>query len=294
LNTTDPAAVSQLLKSVIDVTGRLQTTHDVLQARVGALTAELAAANEKLRRSRDLAALGEMAAGIAHEIRNPLAAIRLDVDLLADDPPAREERAAAVARIRGAVNRLSTIVTDVLAFARDATIRRAPVAARSLLEAAAESCSAMLRGSGIRLLLEPPAPELELVGDTSLLIQAISNVVRNAVEALLESPRDERWIRIRVEFRRLRMPGGEPAERVAITVEDNGPGIAPDVVRRMFNPFFTTRRAGTGLGLAIVHRIVDAHGGEIGVTTSPGEGTSVSLCLPLMQDATHEPDTRRR
>jgi signal transduction histidine kinase len=110
--------------------------------------------------------------------------------------------------------------------------------------------------------------------------QAIGNVVRNAIEATVEADVDPTRLRLTAERRRVRCPDGRQAHRIIIAVEDNGPGIPREVVERMFNPFFTTRKTGTGLGLAIVHRIVDAHGGHINVKKAHGGGARVELCLP--------------
>ena len=118
--------IGELLMSFNEVTGRLQATHDALQNQVGALQHELAMANEQLRRSRALAALGEMAAGIAHEIRNPLASVLLDVQGLQDDLRESPEQVEVGDRIAAAVHRIDAIVRDVLAFARDHRVHAAP------------------------------------------------------------------------------------------------------------------------------------------------------------------------
>jgi len=272
--------VSDLMRSVVEVTERLQTTHDALRAQIAALQEELAAANEKLRRSRSLAALGEMAAGIAHEVRNPLASILLDSQLLQEDLSARPEQAAMCARIRGAVQRLDTIVGDVLSFARDAKIHRELIDAEMLLKRSLESCEGVFRGSDIELVVKEPDARWAILGDESLLIQALGNVIRNAVEALMEHACRPRRIELSAARRRRRLADGRIAQRIVLAVTDTGPGMAAEVISRIFNPFFTTRRAGTGLGLAIVHRIVDAHRGEIDVASAPGQGTTISLCLP--------------
>lgn len=272
--------VSDLMRSVLEVTGRLQATHDALQAKVADLQQELGVAHEQLRRSQSLAALGEMAAGIAHEVRNPLASILLDSELLQEDFSTRPDQAAVCARIRGAVVRLDTIVNDVLSFARETKVRQDRIDVTHLLQRAAISCEGVLRGSGIELIVLPSLSRAMILGDESLLIQALGNVLRNAIEAIVECDGEPRRITLSATRRRRRTAEGSNPPRVVLTVEDTGPGIAPDVVHRMFNPFFTTRRAGTGLGLAIVHRIVDAHGGEIDVTTAPAQGAAISIWLP--------------
>jgi two-component system sensor histidine kinase HydH len=119
-----------------------------------------------------------------------------------------------------------------------------------------------------------------LVADATLLVQALGNVIRNAVEAMEEVAEGPRTLTLEVEQRLVRCPDGRRAPRVVFAVEDTGPGIPPQTLARMFNPFFTTRPSGTGLGLAIVHRIVDAHGGHINVRNARGRGARLELCLP--------------
>ena len=107
-------------------------------------------------------------------------------------------------------------------------------------------------------------------------------VIRTAVQAMDETcpSQGRRELRLAIERAPRRVPGGDREDRVVISVADSGPGIRPEVLPRMFNPFFTTRKSGTGLGLAIVHRIVDAHGGHVSVTNAATGGAVVELCLP--------------
>ena len=112
------------------------------------------------------------------------------------------------------------------------------------------------------------------------MVQAIANIVRNAAEAMGETADDARTVHVRIERSIRRLPSGERRDRIVIAVEDSGPGIAPEVLERMFNPFFTTRPTGTGLGLAIVHRIVEAHDGHVVVSNRDEGGAMVELCVP--------------
>jgi signal transduction histidine kinase len=278
--------LQQLVSAVHETTERLQHTHVALQRQVGRLQGELAEANAQLRRSRTLAALGEVAAGIAHEVRNPLGSIRLDVHLLAEDLGADAPRAAVCARLLRAVDDLEAVVRDVLEFARDRSLRVARTTAGELLARAAESCEPLIRDCGVSLGVQPPeTTPLALVCDAGLIVQCISNLIRNAAQAIDEAGCAERRVELSAARRRGRTPAGTLADRIVLGVRDTGPGVAPPVLERMFNPFFTTRRSGTGLGLAIVHRIVDAHGGHVAVTNSPAGGALVELCLPPEPEA---------
>ena len=273
----------ELMGVVAETTEQLQQTHVALKEQVAQLQAELAEANAKLRRSRSLAALGEMAAGIAHEIRNPLGSIQLYVQMLEEDLADRPDQADVCRKIDRAVVGLDAIVRDVLSFARKTTIEPQPIDPKALVQRALDGCAALFQNSGTELACSFRAAG-PMYADAGLLGQALGNIVRNAVEAMGEtdgSPFDRpRRVRVVTEERKMRCPGGQYDERIVIAVEDNGPGIPPEVVERMFNPFFTTRKTGTGLGLAIVHRIIDAHGGHINVSNREAGGARIEFCLP--------------
>jgi len=292
----------ELMQSVTETTNRLQQTHIALQDQVARLQRELAEANDQLRRSRSLAALGEMAAGIAHEIRNPLGSIQLYVQVLADElkstgadqPEASAPNGEMVKlcdKIDKAVTGMDAIVRDVLSFARDMRIDTKPTTAQMLLCRALHDCQSLLLDSGIEI--EQAASDFPLEADHGLMTQALSNIVRNAVEAIqqaaeraeYEHGEHEKRLRLDASRRSVRLHNGSSVERIVLAVEDTGDGIPDDVLQRMFNPFFTTRKTGTGLGLAIVHRIVDAHGGLVRVQKRPHGGTRMELCLPERPNA---------
>ncbi len=271
----------QLMRSVNEATERLQNTHTSLQQEVALLKAELAEANAQLHRSRSLAALGEMAAGIAHEVRNPLASIGLYAQMLVEDLADRPDGARLAGQITGAVQRIDTIVRDVLRFARDTTVHPQRVRATEVIDQALESCRTTLAEADVSVISgHRDAEPLELEVDMTLMVQALANIIRNAAEAMAESCHGERTLSVTLELQRRRLPTGGRAQCIVLGVRDSGPGISPEVLERMFNPFFTTRRTGTGLGLAIVHRIVEAHGGHVAVSNRTGGGAVVELCLP--------------
>jgi signal transduction histidine kinase len=275
-----PGELADLVRAVGEVTARLETTHRTLRAEVARLTDELRQANEQVERSRRLAALGEMAAGIAHEVRNPVGSIRLYAGLLEQDL-AGDARAATATKIGMAARSVEAIVGDVLSFAREVRVRHAGVACRELLERALESCRndsvPGWREVEVRWLGDGRA---EAWGDESLLTRALSNIIRNAFEAMHEQASSSRVLGLESLSGR---------ESITLRVRDTGPGVRPDAIARMFNPFFTTRAHGTGLGLAMVHRIIDAHAGRIVVRNHAGEpgpgpfgsrGTCVEIVLP--------------
>lgn len=285
-----PADLADLMARFEEAAHALQGTHETLRSEVQRLERELGETRGQLRRAQDLAALGEMAAGIAHEIRNPLGSIRLYAEALVSDLADRPSERGIAAKVARAVDSLNAVVTDVLAFSRDIRVASEPVDVEPLLRQAVESCAAVIASTGADVGVELDGPA-EIVCDASLIHQALVNVLRNACEAAGEHAAEPRII---LSTLRKTMMGSD-ARRVsmrALRVTDNGPGVPPEVRERMFNPFFTTRHTGTGLGLAIVHRILDAHAGRVDIQAASGApdrtGAVVDLLLP--EETDHAPN----
>ena len=284
-----PGDLAEVLQAYSAVAERLQASHETLQNEVVRLRRELASKNDQLERSKRLSALGEMAAGIAHEIRNPLAAIQLYAELVEEDvaslhqcgvrreqcaetpdsalfpaPSALPSALSNTRKIASAVRGLSAIVVDVLSFARPLEPRIRPVNPRQLFNRVIDAHRPAIDAAGVRVVIDTDGHPLH--ADPDLLHQALLNLARNAVDAMID--RDEpRTLTLSSRAGRL-------------TVTDTGPGLALDTLDRVFNPFFTTRSTGTGLGLAIVHRIVDAHGGTITVGRADAGGAVFVMQLP--------------
>jgi two-component system sensor histidine kinase PilS (NtrC family) len=221
---------------------------------------------EQLRKSERLGAIGQLAAGLAHEIRNPLASLSGAVELLASDLPASDRHSQALSQIvQRETARLNRLVSDFLTYARPGPGRSEPVALLALLEELAQLV-ARDASLGIEVKLDVPAG-LAALGNPDQLRQVFWNLVLNAAQS---EPSDRA-----VHVRAWRTPGG-----VEVAIEDHGCGIDPETRDRLFEPFYTTKPKGTGLGLATVHRVVEAHGGRIGITSAPGEGTTVRVELP--------------
>lgn len=284
---TSPAAalsasdLAELMTAFNEVTAKLEQTHAQLRAEVRRLSAELREANEALQRSKRLAALGEMAAGIAHEVRNPLGSIRLYARMLEDDLGDRPACRDVAAKIASAVRGLDAVVGDVLTFSREIRLRATPCDTAELLARAGETCGCE-PGAIVRCDLDRAPVGLEC--DPGLVHQALINVVRNACEANRASGGSTVWLD--TEPGAVDPQDPDPVPGVVIRVRDEGDGFPPGAIERVFNPFFTTRATGTGLGLPIVHRIVDAHGGRVVVFNNRdceegARGASVELRLPL-------------
>ncbi|MEM7626397.1 MAG: ATP-binding protein [Planctomycetota bacterium] len=275
-----PDDLAEVIQAYSAVAERLQSSHEALQNEVARLHRELASKNAQLERGKRLAALGEMAAGIAHEIRNPLAAIQLYAEMVTADlePDAMTQQSAAIAadnsrKIAEAVRGLSAIVLDVLSFARQIEPRARACDGRELLQRVVDAHRPAIEAAGVAVDMRCEVRVID--ADPDLLHQALLNLVRNAVDAMTD--RDGGVLSLAIESHR-------------VVVADTGPGLPAEVIDRIFNPFFTTRNTGTGLGLAIVHRIIDAHGGTIAVHNDPRHGGAVfTLELPQPSPESLEP-----
>ncbi len=235
---------------------------------------------KKMYRADRLATLGQLAAGAAHEIRNPLTSIRSTIQYLQKDThdAARRE---LIEGLIGEVDRINGIIEGLLSFSRPVSPELCRVELRALLEQALSLVAATAHERGIALELEYAAPSSELEADPSLLKQVFLNLLLNALEAGGAGA-----IRVRVEGR----PRG-----FHLQFRDDGPGIPPENLERVFDPFFTTKRDGTGLGLSICYGIIHRHGGEIEIDSRTaaadpaGHGTVVTISLPARCRVKPEP-----
>jgi signal transduction histidine kinase len=287
-----PAAdLAELIGAFNEVTTRLQATHETLNAEVSRLKGELSQANQQLRRARELAALGEMAAGIAHEVRNPLGSIGLYASALEEDLLEQPNQREMAMKISRAVRSLDAVVSDVLTFSRDLRIDAVVVSVEELLELSLATCEDLIQRAAVKVQL-PDEAELArtLLCDPSLMQQAMGNVLRNAIEAM-EMVEGERAVTIVAAPCEARNDQGRPCAMIAMRICDGGPGVSDDTLKRIFNPFFTTRKTGTGLGLPIVHRIVDAHCGRVTVRNRKEGGAEVELMLPAASPEVKQPTT---
>jgi two-component system sensor histidine kinase PilS (NtrC family) len=242
---------------------------------------EVVALERALVQRERLAAVGELAAGVAHEVRNPLAAISGCVEMLRALNRERSgdlEQERLMATVLREIERLDALISDFLLFARPAPPKLEAVGLHALLCEVAEMCRAACP-PGLVVRVEVPET-LSVEADPKQLRQVIWNLVRNAVEAVGE--RGEIRLAAEPQASAATHRSGSASGRggVAIVVADDGPGIEPAAIERIFDPFFTTKPAGTGLGLATVHRIVSAHGGSVQVESTPGAGTRFRVLLP--------------
>ncbi|MBI4168516.1 MAG: hypothetical protein HY510_01110 [Acidobacteria bacterium] len=218
--------------------------------------------------SRRLAALGEVAASIAHEIRNPLAGISGAIQVLGQEGNAHGSRRDILDEILREVNRLDGRVNDLLLYARPSTPNREPVRPRELLRSTVRALAGEPRLEKVRVNIRSPGDLPPFPLDPAQIQQVLVNLVLNAAQAMNGTGA--------IDLLARGLDGGS----LEIAVEDSGPGVPPELVHEIFRPFFTTRRDGTGLGLAISRKIVEAHGGSLDVEARRGGGARFFFVLP--------------
>ncbi len=229
------------------------------------------AVEEQLRRAEKLSTLGEMAAVLAHEIRNPLGSIRGTAEILRDDYPVGSPKHEFIEIQIRETERLNRVVEDFLRMARQQPPEKKRCSLREELETIVTLTSGAARKQNVELVLEPVADDLELLGDGEKLRQAFLNVLINALQATPPGGM------VRVSARK--SAGG-----VVVEFRDTGCGIDSEALKRVYEPFFTTKADGTGLGLAVTKKIIEGHGGELKVASVPGQGTTVSMSLALLPE----------
>jgi signal transduction histidine kinase len=227
-----------------------------------------------LRRSERLAALGQLTAGLAHELRNPLGTIKGSAEMLTKEnvknrPDVMSEMAGFIG---SEVDRMSGLVSSFLDFARPLQLRAVTAELRPVIEEAVKMQSDLASQSAVTIAIEVGSEPLTFAFDPDLLRVALSNLLQNAIQA--STPHQTVDIK-----------AADADKNMMIFVTDRGVGIPKEQLETIFNPFFTTKNQGVGLGLAIVSKIVDEHHGRITVFSEVGKGTTFEIVLPKTQDS---------
>jgi signal transduction histidine kinase len=252
----------------------------VLRQQFGVLSEKHARAEEALRRRDRLAAMGELASTVAHEVRNPLNAIGMTAQRLrreflnsghATPGPDDTELRELLDVLGGETQRIDRIVQQFLDYARPPRLSLREASLREMLEAAAGALRAKAATRGITIDCDL-ASVGDALFDADQLKQAVDNLLRNAIEASPEGAT------VRIGARR-------DGSHHVIEVRDEGPGIPADVLPKIFDLYFTTKADGTGVGLAVTNQIVEAHQGRIDVDSAPGRGTTMSIRIPAGEEA---------
>jgi len=232
---------------------------------------------ETLRRTESLALLGKLAAGVSHEIRNPLGAIVLHMDLLEEElqdllPEWPAQIAEPLADVRTQLTRLGDLVQDYLSLARLASLQREPADIGTFVDDVLKEVAPQVAKCGITLRREGPVSLGQVALHANTFRRVLLNLVQNALDAMPQGGT-------------LTLRGWQTASHVHLDICDTGAGIPAEQLAQIFEPLYTTKPAGTGLGLYMAREIVAAHGGEIRVTSQVGSGTTFTVTLPLVGDA---------
>src|SRR5579864_6345589 len=249
-----------------DLSGKLEETNRQLRR-----------AEADARRAERLAALGQLSAGLAHEIRNPLGVIKGSADMLSRKVAGSEPLVAELAGyISSEVNRLNALVVRFLNFARPSKLELRPERIPEIVDRALEAATASFPNAGVRIEREY-APNLpEIPADAQLCEQVFVNLITNAFQAMqAQAGASEKTLHIVIARE---VANGEPG--VAVFVEDTGPGVPPELREQIFNPFFTSKKEGVGLGLSIVAKIVDDHRGTIRLEENSPRGARFHVFFP--------------
>ncbi len=227
---------------------------------------------ERLKRADRLAAIGNISAGLAHEIRNPLASIEGAAVILEGGQVTEEHRVEFLGIIKKECRRLNRLLGNLLDFARPRAPQRQRLKVESLLDSVIGLVAHAAEGKTIHLHKDVSPSGLTFDGDGEQLKQVILNLVLNAIQAMPDGGE-------------IRLAARSEEPGLVIEVIDQGGGVDPENLDKLFNPFFTTKESGTGLGLAVAHQIVGQHGGILRARNNPDRGMTFSILLPLAQDA---------
>ena len=272
LGVTISPILSPVLSGTSEITGAICLLSDLT---------ELAALQKQIHMKENLAALGELSAGIAHEFKNALATISGYAQMIRSEAQPGTEIREHGEKILHQTRALTHVVTEFLKFARPLQIADEQVALRTMIDRVLAEVAETVPEVAITAVGEFAA----VSGDDALLGQAILNLARNAAEAVCENPGGGRVI-IRGEID----PSG-PLQGQRISISDNGPGIPPEALTKIFMPFYTTKADGTGLGLAVVQKIVVQHGGSVEVRNQPQGGAEFIVWLPFVREAVRTIDS---
>lgn len=221
----------------------------------------------QMTRAEHLATLGEIAAGLAHEIRNPLAGIAGVLEVVGRDVPDSSPAKEVLGDARHEVQRIQRILSDLLGYARPKPPNIVPADLSVTIEHAVKLARQQAASKNIEIEWNPCAAAVAVRHDAAQIEQVILNILLNAIQAIDNAGR------ITVEAQC-------SAQHARIIISDTGRGMMPDQIQNAFRPFYTTKRQGTGLGLSLARRIVEAHSGRIDLSSTPGQGTTFTITLP--------------
>jgi PAS domain S-box-containing protein len=251
--------------------------HDITQMKLA--EEQIRQQAVELQRASQLSFIGELAAGLAHEIKNPLAGIQGAVDILIRRREPNDPEHEALSGVRHQVQRIDATVRALLDRARPRTLKLAQISLTELMQTTAALAQAQLSGrvskNNVNIEFVPPTDDILLKADAAQIEDAVLNLIINAIDAI------EGDGQVTVTVATVPAPDDEASEEAVIRVSDNGRGISEESQSHIFNPFFTTSKGGTGLGLPAVRRIARLHGGHIEVDSALGQGSTFTIHLPI-------------
>ena len=259
---------------------RISTDQKKLETTIGSLekaNLDLKNAQKDVIRAEKFAAIGKLSTGLAHEIGNPIGIVIGYLDLLAQTNWTDTEKEEYIRRAQTELNRVNALVRQLLALSRDETVPLSPVSVHPVIQDIARVLEPQPMMSGIRLSMDLTAPDDKVLADRDQLRQVFLNLLINAADAIHTGGAPEKG-RVHITTRPV-----EGMERLRIQVADNGPGIPEALLETVFDPFYTSKDPGlgTGLGLAVSYRIVHGFGGTIVAQSRPGDGTTITIELPV-------------
>lgn len=261
-------AFAAMTASLRDSRGELVRLNDELEGKIG----QLEQAQAQLVQSEKLASIGEMAAAVAHGLRNPLASLRASAQFVLRHPgagAAGEQLQAIITE----VDRLDRRIAHLLTFSRPAPFHPTAERAAPLVQAVLPAFSDRVKSQGVELAVAVPDTLPEIIADAMRLEQTLTELIANALDAMPTGGR--------LTIAGSSTPSPDGRDGIVITVADTGKGIPAEVIQEVGQPFFTTRPEGTGLGLATARRFVEQHGGRLDLTSRVGTGTTITVWLPL-------------
>jgi signal transduction histidine kinase len=250
----------------------------VLLQNVDHTQTELERSRESLAHAEKMALVGKLAAGMAHSIRNPFTSVKMRLFSLSRALVLDEAQQDDLDVISGEIRHIDTIVQNFLEFSRPPRLKMQPLSPSTVVDSALKLLDQRLKSYGVAVRLDRPAPLPAVEADPEQLKEVLVNLVVNACEALQHGGE------ITIEERSDRTPEGR--RQSAIRVRDNGPGIPPYLLEKIFDPFFSTKEQGTGLGLSIAQRIITEHGGRLEGESAPAGGAAFTITLPVKEPQT--------
>ncbi len=239
--------------------------------------------------------MGEMAASLAHQIRTPLASCLLYLSHLGREDMQAAERRRCTGKIRGCLDHLERMVSDMLVFAKGEQLGEEEIALAGLLRDAHRMTAPLLEAGGCELIIRDESAGRCVRGNRDALLGVLQNLIANAIHACRDCAEEKQQAaqddssgqryhgRLELEARASGVKGG--SDTLQIVLRDNGPGMPAEVQARVFEPFYTTKAQGTGLGLAVVEAVIRAHQGVVWLDSHSGEGTTVGIELPAFRSA---------